>query len=80
MPGMGTERVPLSGRISRCPDRLCPLHAELREIGEDRCDGLLGVTCLADLNPSYLHHGAPVVSTPSALSVFPLLGPEDDGR
>ncbi len=42
--------------------------------------GLLGVTCLADLNPSYLHHGAPVVSTPSALSVFPLLGPEDDGR
>jgi len=37
--------------------------------------GLLGVTRLTDLDPSYLHPGAPVVSTPSTLSAFPLLDP-----
>ncbi|MFQ5566772.1 MAG: alpha-hydroxy acid oxidase [Paracoccaceae bacterium] len=42
--------------------------------------GLLGVTRLAELDPSYLHHSAPVVTRPSALSAFPLLGPEQDGR
>ena len=35
--------------------------------------GLLGVTRLDALDPSYLQHGAPVVSVPSALSAFPLL-------
>jgi glycolate oxidase len=35
--------------------------------------GLLGVTRLGDLEPSYIHHGAPKVSVPSVLSAFPLL-------
>jgi glycolate oxidase len=35
--------------------------------------GLLGVTRLGDLDPSYIHHGAPKVSVPSVLSAFPLL-------
>ena len=35
--------------------------------------GLLGVTRLDALNPSYVRHGAPVASVPSVLSAFPLL-------
>ena len=38
--------------------------------------GLLGVTCLGDLDPSYLHPGAPGVTPPSVLSAFPLLAPD----
>ena len=41
--------------------------------------GLLGVTRLSELDPSYVQRGAPAVSTPSALSAFPLLGPEGGG-
>ena len=37
--------------------------------------GLLGVSALDQLDASYLHRGAPAVATPSALSAFPLLGP-----
>jgi isopentenyl diphosphate isomerase/L-lactate dehydrogenase-like FMN-dependent dehydrogenase len=36
--------------------------------------GLLGVTRLGDLDPSYVQPGAPIVTHPSALSAFPLLG------
>ena len=39
--------------------------------------GLLGVTRLGQLDPSYVRHGAPAVSVPSVLSAFPLL---DEGR
>jgi glycolate oxidase len=38
--------------------------------------GLLGVTRLADLGPSYVQPGAPGVTQPSVLSAFPLLGPD----
>jgi isopentenyl diphosphate isomerase/L-lactate dehydrogenase-like FMN-dependent dehydrogenase len=42
--------------------------------------GLLGVTRLGQLDPSYVRHGAPAVSVPSVLSAFPLLGLEDDAE
>ena len=60
-----------------------PGIVRLLEILEDevKCAlGLLGVTRLSELDPSYLERGAPAVSPPSALSAFPLLGPADDGR
>ncbi len=38
--------------------------------------GLLGVTRLDQLERAHLHPGAPAVAAPSALSAFPLLGPE----
>ena len=37
---------------------------ELLEHEVQRCMGLLGVTRMADLNKSYLHLGAPVVTAP----------------
>jgi isopentenyl diphosphate isomerase/L-lactate dehydrogenase-like FMN-dependent dehydrogenase len=37
--------------------------------------GLLGVTRLGDLDPSYIRHGTPSVTAPSVLSAFPLLCP-----
>jgi glycolate oxidase len=37
------------------------------------CLGLLGAGSLAELTRAHLHHGAPAVTTPSALSAFPLL-------
>jgi isopentenyl diphosphate isomerase/L-lactate dehydrogenase-like FMN-dependent dehydrogenase len=42
--------------------------------------GLLGVTRLGELDPSYVQRGAPCVTAPSALSAFPLLGGEGEGR
>ena len=41
--------------------------------------GLLGVTRLSELDPSYVQRGAPAVSTPSALTAFPLRGPDGGG-
>jgi isopentenyl diphosphate isomerase/L-lactate dehydrogenase-like FMN-dependent dehydrogenase len=41
--------------------------------------GLMGITSLAQLNPSYLHHNAPVVTQPHVFSAFPLLNLEDPG-
>jgi glycolate oxidase len=50
---------------------------ELLEDEVQRCMGLLGVSKMADLNKSYLHLGAPVVTAPHVLSAFPLLKVED---
>jgi glycolate oxidase len=50
---------------------------ELLEDEVQRCMGLLGVTRMADLNKSYLHLGAPVVTAPHVLSAFPLLKIDD---
>ncbi len=59
-----------------------PGIVRMLEILEDEMKsamGLLGVTRLSELDPSYVQRGAPAVSTPSALSAFPLLEPEDEG-
>jgi glycolate oxidase len=50
---------------------------ELLEDEVQRCMGLLGVNKMADLNKSYLHLGAPVVTAPHVLSAFPLLKVDD---
>jgi isopentenyl diphosphate isomerase/L-lactate dehydrogenase-like FMN-dependent dehydrogenase len=50
---------------------------ELLEDEVQRCLGLLGVNTFAELNKSYLHMGAPVVTVPHVLSAFPLLKIED---
>ena len=50
---------------------------ELLEDEVQRSMGLLGVTRMADLDKSYLHVGAPVVTAPHVLSAFPLLKVED---
>lgn len=60
-----------------------PGIVRMLEIIEDevKCAmGLLGVTRLSELDPSYVQRGAPAVSTPSALSAFPLLGEGDEER
>jgi isopentenyl diphosphate isomerase/L-lactate dehydrogenase-like FMN-dependent dehydrogenase len=49
---------------------------ELLEDEAKRCLGLLGATTFAELDRSYLHHVEPVTS-PHALSAFPLLRIED---
>jgi len=52
----------------------------LLELLEDevmRCMGLLGACSLAELDKSYLHCGAPIVTTPHVLSAFPLLKIDD---
>jgi isopentenyl diphosphate isomerase/L-lactate dehydrogenase-like FMN-dependent dehydrogenase len=41
--------------------------------------GLMGVTTLAELNPSFLHRDAPVVTQQHVFSAFPLLNLEDPG-
>ena len=46
---------------------------EILEDEVQRSLGLLGVNTFADLNRSYLHAGAPVVTVPHVLSAFPLL-------
>jgi isopentenyl diphosphate isomerase/L-lactate dehydrogenase-like FMN-dependent dehydrogenase len=46
---------------------------EILEDEVQRSLGLLGVNTFADLNKSYLHTGAPVVTVPSVFSAFPLL-------
>jgi glycolate oxidase len=50
---------------------------ELLEDEVQRCMGLLGVNSMSELNKSYLHFGAPVVTVPHVLSAFPLLKVED---
>jgi glycolate oxidase len=53
-----------------------PGIVRMLEILEDEVKsalGLLGVTRLSELDPSYVQRGAPAVSPPSALSAFPLL-------
>jgi isopentenyl diphosphate isomerase/L-lactate dehydrogenase-like FMN-dependent dehydrogenase len=50
---------------------------ELLEDEVQRCLGLLGVSSFAELNKSYLHTAAPVVTVPHVLSAFPLLKIED---
>jgi len=50
---------------------------ELLEDEVQRCLGLLGVSTFGELNKSYLHTGAPVVTAPHVLSAFPLLKIED---
>jgi glycolate oxidase len=49
---------------------------ELLEDEARICLGLLGVSSFGELDASYLHHGAPPVTVPQALSSFPLLGEE----
>ena len=46
---------------------------EILEDEVQRSLGLLGVNTFADLNRSYLHQNAPVVTVPSVFSAFPLL-------
>ena len=41
--------------------------------------GLLGVTSFAELNPSHLHFGEPLVREPSVFSAYPLLNLDDPG-
>ena len=41
--------------------------------------GLLGITRLAGLGPTCLHHGAPAVREPGVFSAFPLLNLDDPG-
>ena len=41
--------------------------------------GLTGVTRLKDLNRSYLHRGAPLVTEPHVFSAFPHLNLDDPG-
>jgi len=50
---------------------------ELLEDEVQRCLGLLGVSAFAELNKSYLHTAAPIVTAPHVLSAFPLLKIED---
>jgi len=50
---------------------------ELVEDEVQRCMGLLGVSKLAELDQSHLHHPAPVVTAPHVLSAFPLLKVDD---
>ena len=50
---------------------------ELVEDEVQRCMGLLGATKLAELDASFLHPAAPVVTPPHVLSAFPLLKIED---
>jgi isopentenyl diphosphate isomerase/L-lactate dehydrogenase-like FMN-dependent dehydrogenase len=50
---------------------------ELLEDEVQRCLGLLGVSTFAEINKSYLHTAAPVVTVPHVLSAFPLLKIED---
>jgi isopentenyl diphosphate isomerase/L-lactate dehydrogenase-like FMN-dependent dehydrogenase len=50
---------------------------ELLEDEVQRCLGLLGVTRFAELDRSYLHPAAPVVTPPHVLSAFPLLKIDD---
>ncbi len=60
-----------------------PGIVRMLEILEDEVKsalGLLGVTRLSELDPTYVQRGAPAVSTPSALSAFPLLGEGDEER
>ena len=45
---------------------------EILEDEVQRSLGLLGVNTFADLNKSYLHLNAPVVTVPSVFSAFPL--------
>jgi isopentenyl diphosphate isomerase/L-lactate dehydrogenase-like FMN-dependent dehydrogenase len=45
---------------------------EILEDEVQRCLGLLGVSSFAELNKSYLHMNAPVVTVPSVFSAFPL--------
>ena len=49
---------------------------ELLEDEVQRCLGLLGVACLAELDRSYLHAAAPT-TMPHVLSAFPLLKIDD---
>jgi isopentenyl diphosphate isomerase/L-lactate dehydrogenase-like FMN-dependent dehydrogenase len=49
---------------------------ELLEDEVQRCLGLLGATCFAELDRSYLHAAAPA-NAPHVLSAFPLLKVED---
>jgi hypothetical protein len=54
----------------------------LLEILEDELRsamGLVGVAKLSELNASYVHHGAPVVTQPHVFSAFPLLNLDDPG-
>jgi glycolate oxidase len=53
------------------------LMLELLEDEVQRCLGLLGVTSMSELNKSYLHLAAPVVTAPHVLSAFPLLKVDD---
>ncbi len=60
-----------------------PGIVRMLEILEDEVKsalGLLGVTRLSELDPTYVQRGAPAVLTPSALSAFPLLGEGDEER
>jgi glycolate oxidase len=53
------------------------------EILEDEVNGvlgLLGVSRLKDLDPSYVQRCAPVVERPLPLSAFPLLDPKNEGQ
>jgi isopentenyl diphosphate isomerase/L-lactate dehydrogenase-like FMN-dependent dehydrogenase len=52
---------------------------EILEMEVEECLGLMGATSYADVDPSQLFPGAPLVNEPHVLSAFPLLNLEDEG-
>ena len=67
------------GRFSSCGCRICDASAG-ESVSEQKQEiavamALLGATSLAELNRSFLHFGAPVVTQPHVHSAFPLLYP-----